>query len=145
MTTYTYSGTSTCKGQTKVRFANDAMRVKVLAKTGHSNIDLIELPDAMTKEQAVAYLISIKFWDKNGVVNNEIREVIESAMEKRTATPQSANKEQRPKKEVKKAKKPAPAKAITLDSIKNKKAAPKSTVSKAEIEAQLANLEEAPF
>jgi hypothetical protein len=145
MTTYTYSGTSTCKGTTKVRFANDAMRVKVLAKTGHSNIDLIELPDAMTKEEAVAYLIQIAFWDKNGVVNNEIREVIESALEKRTTAPQAANKEQRPKKEVKKTKKEVPAKAITLDSIKSKKAAPKSTISKAEIQAQLADMEEAPF
>jgi poly-D-alanine transfer protein DltD len=145
MTTYTYSGTSTCKGITKVRFANDAMRVKVLAKTGHSNIDLIALPDAMTKEEAVAYLISIQFWDKNGVVNNEIQQVILDAQEKRAATPQAANKEQRPKKEPKKAKKEVPAKAITLDSIKSKKTAPKSTVTKAEIQAQLADMEEAPF
>jgi hypothetical protein len=136
MTTYTYSGTSTCKGITKVRFANDAMRVKVLAKTGHSNIDLIQLPDAMTKEQAVNYLIQIAFWDKDGVVNNEIRQVILDAQERR-AEPEAANKEQRPKKEVKKAKKEVPAKAITLDAIKAK--APK--VAKPNLE----DLEEAPF
>jgi hypothetical protein len=138
MTTYTYSGTSTCKGITKVRFANDAMRVKVLAKTGHSNIDLIPLPDAMTKEQAVNYLIQIAFWDKDGVVNNEIRQVILDAQERR-AEPEAANKEQRPKKEVKKAKKPAPAPAITLDSIKLKTKVVKAT------KVDLEDLEEAPF
>jgi hypothetical protein len=138
MTTYTYSGTSTCKGITKVRFANDAMRVKVLAKTGHSNIDLIQLPDAMTKEQAVNYLMQIAFWDKDGVVNNEIRQVILDAQERR-AEPEAANKEQRPKKEVKKAKKPAPAPAITLDSIKLKSKAVRAPA------VNLEDLEEAPF
>lgn len=50
-------------GQTKVRYANDMTRVKVLIKGGHENIDLIELPRAMTKEEAVAFLMSIDFAD----------------------------------------------------------------------------------
>ena len=63
---FTVAGTSTLpEGGTKVRFANDMTRVKVLVKGGHSNIDLIELPNAMTKEDIVAYLIKIDFADGN--------------------------------------------------------------------------------
>lgn len=59
---FTVAGTSTLPvGGTKVRFANDMTRVKVLVKGGHENIDLIELPQAMTKEDIVAYLIKIDF------------------------------------------------------------------------------------
>lgn len=134
MSTFTYAGTSMCKGQFKVRFANDAMRVKVLAKTGHTEIDLIELPDAMTKEQAVAYLTKIAFWDKNGVINAEVRAAIEADQVKRE--PKAAAKD-KPKKETKKPKKEAPAKAITLDTIKAK--TPKT------VQPNLEDLEEAPF
>ena len=38
------AGVSKLKGSYKVRFANDMTRVKVLAKTGHSEIELMELP-----------------------------------------------------------------------------------------------------
>jgi hypothetical protein len=63
---FTVSGTSTLPvGGTKVRFANDMTRVKVLVKGGHTNIDLIELPNAMSKEDIVAYLIKIDFADGN--------------------------------------------------------------------------------
>lgn len=59
---FTVAGTSSLPaGGTKVRYANDTMRVKVLAKGGHENIDLIELPEAMTKEDIVAYLLKIDF------------------------------------------------------------------------------------
>ena len=46
-------GVSTLDGETKVRFANDTMRVKVLDKNGHTDIMLIELDEAMTKLDAV--------------------------------------------------------------------------------------------
>lgn len=49
-------GVSTLKGQVKVRFANDVTRVKVLAKGGHTDIELMELPQAMEKAQAVTFL-----------------------------------------------------------------------------------------
>jgi hypothetical protein len=48
-------GISTLNGKTKVRFANDTSRVKILVKNGHTNVDLFELPEAMTKEAALAY------------------------------------------------------------------------------------------
>lgn len=53
---FTVAGTSALNGVTKVRFANDQMRVKVLAKSGHSDINLVELPEAMTKLDAVKFI-----------------------------------------------------------------------------------------
>jgi len=73
---FTVAGTSTLpEGGTKVRYANDMTRVKVLVKGGHTNIDLIELPKAMTKEDIVAYLIKMDFAngdaDKAAAINAE--------------------------------------------------------------------------
>jgi hypothetical protein len=73
------AGVSTCDGTMKVRFASDLTRTKTLIKTGHSEIDLIELKEPMTKEDAVAYLLSINF--DNG--NTKVRQVLEDAAEKR--------------------------------------------------------------
>lgn len=58
-TTKTFSviGVSTLNGKTKVRFANDlASRIKNLVKNGHTNVELFELPEAMTKEAGLAYV-----------------------------------------------------------------------------------------
>lgn len=49
--TFTHVGVSTLKGKVKARFTNDASRVKVLMKNGHTDVTFIELPKAMTKEQ----------------------------------------------------------------------------------------------
>ena len=73
---FTVAGTSSLpEGGTKVRFANDIMRVKVLVKGGHENVDLIELPKGMTKEEVVEYLIKIDFAngnaDKQAAINAE--------------------------------------------------------------------------
>lgn len=58
------AGISTHNEQTKLRFANDMNRVKVLVKGGHENIRLIELPRAMTKIEAAHYLQNVdKFQD----------------------------------------------------------------------------------
>ena len=50
---FTVVGTSTLDGVTKVRFANDTLRTKVLQKHGHTDINLVELDTAMTKLNAV--------------------------------------------------------------------------------------------
>ena len=42
-------GISKLDGEYKVRFANDIMRIKVLAKHGHEDIRLVELDEAVTK------------------------------------------------------------------------------------------------
>jgi len=46
-------GVSKLNGEYKVRFATDIMRIKVLAKHGHEDIRLAELPEAVTKYAAV--------------------------------------------------------------------------------------------
>jgi hypothetical protein len=48
-------GVSKCKSGYKVRFATDMTRVKILAKTD-TDIDLMELPQAMTKPELVTFL-----------------------------------------------------------------------------------------
>ena len=130
------AGVSRRNGSFKARFANDMTRVKVLAKTGSTDIDLIELKEAMTKEDIVAYLLSINF--DNG--NAEIRAALEAEVEKRSAAPVKATKTAK----APKAKKSTPS----LDAIKARgEAAKKSATktSKAAIEAQLADMEDAPY
>ena len=97
MSTYTFAGTSRLNGTIKVRFANDVARVKVLAKNGHTDIDLIELKHPMTKEEIVAYLREIDF--ARG--NTEIQAAIDAADEKRNPKekPPKEPKEPKAKKE----------------------------------------------
>jgi len=56
--TFSVAGTATNPdGTTKARFANDLVaRHKILNKAGCTDINLIELPHAMTKLQALQYL-----------------------------------------------------------------------------------------
>ena len=49
-------GVSTFEGKTKLRWANDVMRVKILHKNGHTGIEFINLPTEMTKAEIVQYL-----------------------------------------------------------------------------------------
>jgi hypothetical protein len=136
---FTHAGVSRLDGEMKVRFANDALRTKVLVKNGHKDIDIVELKHAMTKEEAVAYLISIDFATQNGKTNADVKAALEAELEKRTVTPKAANKQ--PKK-TKEAKKPAKAPA--------KKAAPSMEAIKAKADAArkaktVAEMEDAPF
>jgi len=142
---FTVAGVSrTPKGELKARFATDLVtRTKVLQKD-QTDIDLIELKEPMTKADAVAFLLSIQFaTTDDGVVNAEKQAALEEALERRA--PKSAKKEQKGNKEAKKPKKEKPtAAAPTLETIRAK-AAPKSTKSKAQIEAELRDTEDAPF
>ena len=55
--TFTVAGTATQNGNTKVRFANDLVaRIKILTKNNCTDINLIELPQPMTKLQALQHL-----------------------------------------------------------------------------------------
>ena len=127
---FTHAGVSKLDGEFKVRFCNDALRTKVLAKNGHKDIDIIELKHPMPKEEIVVFLLSINF--DNG--NKEVRAALEAAQEKRTVTPKAAS-----------AKAPAKKSKPSLDAIaaraKVATTAPakKTTVSKAEVLAQLEN------
>ena len=54
---FTVTGISTLNGKTKVRFANDLVsRVKILVKDGHTDINLIELPTALSKLDCIKHL-----------------------------------------------------------------------------------------
>jgi len=55
---FTVAGTATNPdGTTKARFANDLVaRIKILNKAGCTDINLTELPRAMTKLEALQYL-----------------------------------------------------------------------------------------
>ena len=56
---FAVAGVSTLAGKTKIRFANDVMRIKILAKNGHSDIELVELPNEMTKAEIAQHLVEI--------------------------------------------------------------------------------------
>jgi len=59
--TFAVTGVSTVAGKTKIRFANDVMRIKILAKNGHTDIELVDLPHAMTKGEIAQHMNSIGF------------------------------------------------------------------------------------
>jgi hypothetical protein len=134
--TFTQAGVSTLNGETKVRYANDALRVKVLAKGGHTGIDLVELGEPLTKEQAVAKLIGIKFGQGNPV----IEQALAAEVSKQTPTRRAVNTTPAVTRRAAKSK----VKPITLETIKAK-AVPQATKSRAQIQAELADLENAPF
>jgi hypothetical protein len=71
------AGVSKLAGSFKVRFANDMTRVKVLAKTGHTEIELIELPKAMAKPELVTYLKTTELYKRA-----EFKQAIDAADEK---------------------------------------------------------------
>ena len=145
--TFSIAGVSRLKGEFKARFANDMSRVKTLIKTGHTDIDLIELKEPMTKRDAVAFLLSIDFATRDGKTNDEVQSALLAEVDKRQDKPGRAPKAE---KAPRAAKAPKAVKAKpTLESIAAKapakKAAPKSTVTRKEVEAQLADMEDAPF
>ena len=78
---------------------NDALRVKVLEKNGHTDVDLMELPNAMTKQEAVQYLIAMNF----AAGRASVQSALESEIDKRTDKPKRA--------------KAAPAAEITVPAV----------------------------
>ena len=69
---FAVAGVSTLDGNTKLRFANDVMRIKILAKNGHTNVELIELPVEMTKAEAVQHLKTVGFGKGDAAVEAAI-------------------------------------------------------------------------
>ena len=56
--TFAFAGTCVVEGVSVYKFANDANRAAVLAKLGATDVNIIALPQAMNKDDAVAYLAS---------------------------------------------------------------------------------------
>ena len=67
--TFTVVGVSKLKGEYKVRFANDIMRVKVLSKGGHEDIRLVELDEPMNKLDAVLAIKNMTEFEDVGAQN----------------------------------------------------------------------------
>ena len=58
---FSAAGVSTLSGKTKIRFANDTMRIKILGKNGHQDVELIDLPREMTKAEIARHLVEVDF------------------------------------------------------------------------------------
>jgi hypothetical protein len=57
--TFSVAGISNLNGSYKVRFANDMMRIKVLAKSGHTDIRLADLEGGFDKLTAASRLLTM--------------------------------------------------------------------------------------
>lgn len=87
------AGVSRCKdGQVKVRFANDMGRVKLLVKDGQTDIELMDLPNEMTKPEICKFLLTS---DLMG--NPEFAEAIQEADAKYSPAPRVAKEPKAPK------------------------------------------------
>lgn len=85
---FTVAGTSNLNGVVKFRFANDLKsRVAVLKRNGHTEINLIELPEPMVKADAIAFLEAQD--DSAQDISDEVAapapEVTEEAIQQRIA------------------------------------------------------------
>jgi len=69
-------GSSRLNGKTKIRFANDSMRVKILDKNGHEDVNLINLPSEMYKWEIGPYLNSVDFAKGNADVQKAIDYIV---------------------------------------------------------------------
>lgn len=68
------AGVSRFNGVVKVRFANDMTRVKMLTKAGNTDIELMELPEAMDKAAVVSFLKTTELY-----LNSEYKDAIDAA------------------------------------------------------------------
>lgn len=59
MKTFTFAGTCVENDAVVYKFANDANRAKALERFGCTEVKLVELPTAMDKDAAVAYLATV--------------------------------------------------------------------------------------
>lgn len=69
---FTVAGVSTQNGVTKVRLANSMNRVKVLAKNGHTDIQLFEMPFPGAKEDAIDFLLGKDLGEAGNAVVKEM-------------------------------------------------------------------------
>ena len=96
---FTVAGTAkNADGTVKARFANDLVaRIKILNKAGCTDINLVELPNAMTKLQALQYLTEqgITEGDAGFAVANKLAE--KSKLAKKGEVKVQATKVAKPK------------------------------------------------
>jgi hypothetical protein len=84
--TFSVAGVSTLDGKTKIRFANDALRIKILGKNGHTDVQLKDLPHEMTKAEIAQYLFDIGFGADNPAVVAAIQDLAKKNKVKLTSS-----------------------------------------------------------
>jgi hypothetical protein len=93
---FTVAGISKLNGNYKVRFANDLMRIKVLAKSGHEDIRLAELTKASSKMDAAKYILSLDDFSDT-IAQATITEYLEENAPKAKTAPVKAPAKSQPK------------------------------------------------
>ena len=73
---FTVAGISKLDGEYKVRFANDMMRIKVLAKSGHEDIRLADLEGSYSKIDAAKIILGLEDFS-DAMAQSTITEYIE--------------------------------------------------------------------
>lgn len=100
---FTVAGISKLNGEYKVRFANDIMRIKVLAKHGHEDIRLADLEKAVTKLEAARMILAMEDF-ADALAQATITEYLEDKTPKtavKTAPVKAATKAKAPAKTAK--------------------------------------------
>lgn len=95
-------GVSKLDGEYKVRFANDIMRIKVLAKHGHEDIRLAEVDEPMSKYAGIQAIQSMDDF-QDAAAQSAIAEYLEDKAPKATkvAAKAPAKAKAAPKKDTK--------------------------------------------
>lgn len=137
--TYTHAGVSKLDGKIKLRVANGISRIDVLVRNNHTDIDIIELKYAMTKEDAAQFLFDIRFYEQHGVVNQEVKAALEAELTK--LQPKQPKEKRVSKLEMLKRSVAEPADGVSISAIKIH--VPQFTQN--EVADQLADLEDLPF
>jgi hypothetical protein len=108
--TFSVAGISKLNGEYKIRFANDMMRIKVLAKSGHEDIRLADLEQSVTKLEAAQILLGLDEFS-DAIAQSTIVEYIEDNTPKAKVSKPVAKATKTPVAKTTKA--PAKAKAVT--------------------------------
>ena len=106
---FTVAGISKLNGDYKVRFANDIMRIKVLAKSGHEDIRLADLEGSFTKMEAAKIIQGLEDF-ADAIAQSTIIEYIEENTPKAKVSKPVATATKTPANKVAK----APAKAVQV-------------------------------
>ena len=88
---FSVAGISKLNGEYKVRFANDIMRIKVLAKHGHEDIRLADLEKSVTKLEAAKMILSMEDF-ADALAQATITEYLEDKTPKAKTAPKTAVK-----------------------------------------------------
>ena len=105
--TFNVFGVSKLNGEYKVRFANDVMRIKVLAKHGHEDITLVDLEKSVSKYEGIKAIATMPEF-ANAAAQSAIAEYLEEKAPKAKVSKPVATATKTPVAKTTK----APAKAV---------------------------------